>query len=200
MLQELGIKAEFVGIGEHKKAPEQFMWEEPNPVAREDHEDGLRQTEANFVRTVSCGRWITESQLHEEANRGPFTAQEDKQAKLVDRVAFDDELTSVIQTVVGCPIPLQPYRAGAWAPNRFGPRQKIALLYVEGDMINDQSKQIPIVNLNLAGASSLTKTIQQLREDAAVRTGFSESKVQGVLWWLLICFGVNSFCLARRSP
>ncbi|HYQ28621.1 MAG TPA: S49 family peptidase, partial [Polyangiaceae bacterium] len=49
LLEKLGIKADFVRIGDHKSAPESFMRNDATDVARADHIDLLQQIERNFT-------------------------------------------------------------------------------------------------------------------------------------------------------
>ena len=50
LLDKIGVRADFVRVGPHKSAPEQFTNEHAGPVAASDHIDMLRQQEAVFVR------------------------------------------------------------------------------------------------------------------------------------------------------
>src|SRR5262249_12358911 len=60
LLKNIGVNAEFVRIGAHKSAPEQFTNEHASEVAKADQEDLLAQVEAVFARNMALYRNIPE--------------------------------------------------------------------------------------------------------------------------------------------
>ncbi|HEY0467215.1 MAG TPA: S49 family peptidase, partial [Polyangiaceae bacterium] len=106
LLEKLGIKADFVRIGDHKSAPESFMRNDATDVARADHIDLLQQVERNFTLDVSAGRHIDAAELRKRIAKGPFVASEAKFAGLVDGFAFDDQLEDEVSALVGSPVHL----------------------------------------------------------------------------------------------
>ena len=123
LLTKLGVKAEFVRIGAHKSAPEQFENEHASPVAAADHEDFLRNVEAVFVRNLGNGRHMTDERVREVTLHGPYVAQEAKDYHLVDGMAFDDQLQHVAREMVGKPVSLDRYEEPSDAPKAFGSQQ-----------------------------------------------------------------------------
>ncbi|HQY62434.1 MAG TPA: signal peptide peptidase SppA [Polyangiaceae bacterium] len=169
LLDKIGVKAEFVRIGAHKSAPEQLMNRSASDVARADQEDLLRNNEAVFVRNMSLYRHMPEAQIREVTRRGPFVAVEARDAKLVDTLAFDDELDRVTQDVVGRKVNVEKYVEEAVAPLRFGQRNKVGLLYVDGDMIDGRSSTVPLLGMKLCGSYTIAESAKRLREDSSVR-------------------------------
>jgi len=169
LLDKIGVKGDFVRIGPHKTAPEQFTNEHAGPVAREDHIDGLRQVEAVFVRNESLYRHVTEEHVREVTARGPFVASEAREAGLVDGFAYDDELQGVTQSLVGRNVSYVKYEDETRAPPAFGPRDKVAILYLDGDIIDGRSQHIPLLDTRLVGSYSMVDAIEQLRDDPTVR-------------------------------
>lgn len=169
LLDKLGVKAEFVRIGAHKSAPEQFTNTEASRVAREDHEDMLRQIEAVFTRDVAVGRKLSEERVRAMTAKGPFIASEAQEAGFVDGTAFDDEVERVTQEVVGKPIHVEKYEDEVLAPDTFGPRGRVAILYVDGDMIDGRSRKIPILDNKLVGSYTIAETVKALKDDPKVR-------------------------------
>jgi protease-4 len=169
LLDKLGIKADMIRIGPHKTAPEQFTNEHAGPVAAQDHEDMLLQQEAVFVRNLSLYRHMTEDRIREETRKGPFVAEEAKQAGLVDGFAFDDEIEHATRELVGHEINYVEYQEETRAPSTFAGREKIGLLYLEGDIVDGRSQHIPLVDMRLVGSYSMQEQIKKLREDPSVR-------------------------------
>jgi protease-4 len=169
LLSKIGVKAEFVRIGAHKSAPEQFMNEHASDVARADQEDLLANHEAVFARNMALYRGIPEDQFRAISAKGPFVATEARDAKLVDGFAFDDELERVTQDVVGHKVGYQKYTDETLAPETFGPRSKIGILYVDGDIIDGRSRNVPLLGMKLVGSYTIAEAAKKLREDDEIK-------------------------------
>jgi protease-4 len=169
LLQKIGVRAEFVRIGAHKSAPEQFTNEGATDVSRADHEDMLREREAVFVRNMAVGRKMSEQRVRDETAKGPFIAQEAKDAGFIDAFAFDDELERVTREVVGKDVSMEKWSEDDRQPEQFGPREKIAILYLDGDMVDGRSQKIPILDMKLMGSYTIAESIKQIRDDKTIK-------------------------------
>jgi protease-4 len=169
LLHKIGVNAEFVRIGAHKGAPEQFMNEHASDVAKADQEDLLRQHEAVFARNMLLYRNIPEDRFREISAKGPFVATEARDAKLVDGFAFDDELERVTQDVVGRKVAYEKFHEETRAPNHFGPRPRIAVLYIDGDIIDGRSSTVPLLDMKLVGSYTIADTAKQLKDNDDIK-------------------------------
>jgi protease-4 len=169
LLQYLGVKADFVRIGAHKTAPEMFTNEHASDTARADYEDLLRQYEAVFNKNLEIYRKLPPDHLRAVTAKGPFTASEAREAGFVDGYAFDDELERASQDLAGRKVAYEKWEDETRAPSYFGSRDKVAILYVEGDMVDGRSQRIPILDLHLTGSYSIAETVKKLREDDQVK-------------------------------
>lgn len=200
LLDKVGVQADFVRIGPHKSAPEQFTNEHAGPVAHEDYLDILRNQEAVFVRNLSLYRHLSEDRVRELSLRGPFVATEAREAGLVDSFAFDDELERATRELVGRNVSYEKDEVEVAAPSTFGVRGRVALLYLDGDIVDGRSKQIPLLDMRLAGSYSMADTIRELRDDGSVRAVVlriespgGSSLASDVMWRELVL-------LAKRKP
>ena len=169
LLDKIGVKGEFIRIGPHKTAPEQFTNEHAGPVAAADHQEMLQLTESVFVRNLSIYRHLDEERIRTSPRNGPFVAQEAKEAGWVAGFAFDDELEHATKELTHRDISYQKYEPETKAPSTFGSRGKLAILYLDGDIIDGRSQHIPLVDMRLVGSYSMAESIKQLREDSTVR-------------------------------
>jgi len=169
LLDKIGVEGDFVRVGPHKSAPEQFTNEHAGPVANEDHLDMLRQQEAVFVRNLSLYRHMTEERVREVTRTGPFFAEEAHKAGFVDAFAFDDELERTTRELVGHEIPYDKYAETTKAERVFGARPSVAILYMDGDIVDGRSQHIPLVDMRLVGSYSMAESIRELRDDRTVR-------------------------------
>jgi protease-4 len=184
LLKKLGINAEFIRISDHKSAPEQFTNEHASDTARADHEDLLREHEEVFTKDVALGRKMSEERVRQATARGPFIASEAREAGLLDGTAFDDELDRAMRELLGGKtdhnpgvaksdfdsISVEKYADETVAPTMFGNPPKIAILYIEGDMVDGRSSHIPLVDLDFTGSYSVVDTIKAVRDDASIKS------------------------------
>ncbi len=168
LLDKIGVRGDFIRIGPHKTAPEQFTNEHAGPVAAADHQDLLAQQEAVFVRNLALYRHMTDERVREETRKGPFVAIEAQAAGLVDGFAYDDELERATKELVGRNVSYLPYENETTAPETFAARGKVALLYLDGDIVDGRSQRIPLIDMRLVGSYSMADTIRELRDDPSV--------------------------------
>ncbi|MGO9712055.1 MAG: signal peptide peptidase SppA [Polyangiaceae bacterium] len=170
LLEKLGIKGDFVRISPHKSAPEMYTNTQAGEVARADHEDLLRENETIFMKDVAQGRHLTLEQVRAAAEHGMTLPEEARDAKLVDQLAFDDEIERATQDMVGSPISYERYNPDVVAPAKFGTRQKVAILYIDGDIVDGRSQHIPLLDISLVGSYSVAETVKALRDDDDIRS------------------------------
>jgi len=189
LMDKLGIRADFVRIGEHKSAPEAFMREGASDVARADKIDLLQQYEKYFTLGVAAGRKIDPLELRKRIAGGPFIAKEAKDAGLVDGFAFDDEIEKRTSEMVGWDLPLVDDERAPRKTGAFGTTPGIALIYVDGDMVDGRSRAFPIIGLRLAGSYTIAEAIKQAREDPRIKavvlrvdTGGGSAMAADVIW------------------
>jgi protease IV len=189
LLEKLGIKADFVRIGAHKSAPESFTRTGASDVARDDKIDLLQQHEKQLTLGIAHGRKLTAQQVRERIAKGPFVAIEAKTAGFVDGYAFDDELEAQASILLGQPARLIDDNRGVIAPRFNGANAGIALIYVEGDMVDGRSQTIPLLGMKLAGSYTIAESIKKARENPLigavvlrVETGGGSAMAADVIW------------------
>jgi len=168
LLDKLGIRAQFVRIGAHKSAPESFTRDGASDVARADHIDLLRELEDVFYTDFGGGRRLQRDALAATFAHGPFVAREAIDAHLVDGTAFDDELGQVVDEAVGRHVRLRDEPRPPAAPPRFGASRGVAIVYVDGDMIDGKSRDVPLIGTRLVGSYTIAKTLKDAREDPTI--------------------------------
>ncbi len=170
LLDKLGVKTDFVRVSAHKSAPEQFTNNEASEVARADHEDLLRENEAIFTKDVAMGRHLTMEQVRAISDHGIALPEEARASNLVDQLAFDDEIERATQDMDGSSIRYEKYENEIEAPAKIGPQDKVAVLYVDGDIVDGRSSHIPLIDMKLVGSYSVADTVKELRDDPTVKS------------------------------
>ena len=169
LLKKLGVRSDFVRIGAHKGAAEQFTREGGTEVARADHQSLLAEYEKVYLHDVGGGRRIPEAELRRRLARGPFIASEARDAGLVDVLAFDDEIDRVVEELMGRRVTIADDQGADGAPVRWGDLPKVAVVYLSGDMVDGESQNIPFVGIKLAGSYTIARALKRAREDASVK-------------------------------
>lgn len=168
LLGKIGVRADFVRIGAHKSAPERLTRDSASDTARADTIDLLQQHERQFVEGVGTGRRIGYAELRKRIASGPFIAAEAKTAGLVDGYAFDDQLQDEIGNLIGGDTVLVDDKRAPRAPERFAEGKRVALVYVDGDMVDGRSQTIPLLGERLVGSYTIAETLKSVREDPSV--------------------------------
>ncbi|MGC4093569.1 MAG: signal peptide peptidase SppA [Polyangiaceae bacterium] len=189
LLENLGVRADFVRIGSHKSAPEAFMRDSASEVGRADKIDMLQQFEWQFTAGVAAGRHIEPQQLRARIASGPFIADEAKQAGLVDELVYDDQVEASVAKALGGPVALRDDKRVPWAPKTFGATRGIAMVYVDGDMVDGRSQTIPLLGMKLVGSYTIADSIKQARDNPMaaalvlrVESGGGSALAADVIW------------------
>lgn len=169
LLKKLGVRADFVRIGAHKLAAEQFTRESGTEIARQDHQELLAQYEQVYLNDVGGGRRIPAAELKRRLASGPFLASEAKAAGLIDTLAYDDEIDRVVEEVVGRGAKIADDDAGARMRTYWADTPKVAVIYLSGDMIDGESQSIPVIGIKLAGSQTIARALKRARDDSSVR-------------------------------
>lgn len=168
-LDKLGVKADFVRIGAHKSAAEQFTLEGATDVSRADKQDLVDEIEDVMLHDIGGGRKISRAKLKETISKGPFLATEAKEAGLVDNLVYPDELNRFAEDFMGGPTTVLKTLPVTEAPRRWGRDEKIAIVYLSGDMVDGESQYIPYLNIRLAGSRTIGAALKAARDDSSVK-------------------------------
>jgi protease-4 len=169
IMQKLGVGADFVRIGAHKAAPEQFTNASASETARADRVDFMQQLERHFTEGVSIGRNLSFEQVRASVGRGPFTSEQAKTEGFVDRLVFEDELEREVRDVTGRNQPLLKDQRAPRVKNTFGQSGAIAVVYVDGDIIDGRNRTIPLLGTDLVGSYTIAETLKSLRDDNRIK-------------------------------
>jgi protease IV len=165
LLDKLGIKADFVRIGDHKSAPESFMREGPTDVARKDSQQLLDAINHQVVSGIAAGRHLPVAQVAERIAKGPFVSSEAKGAGLVDQYAYSDQIEEEVAKMLGHSVLMVDEPLAQRESPHFNAVRKVALLYIEGDMVDGKSQTIPLFGAKMVGSATIGETLRQLRSD-----------------------------------
>lgn len=94
-LDKFGVGVQVTRVGKYKSAVEPFLRKELSPENRQQTQELLSDIWGEYVRSVSPSRNLSSSQIGQIVNtQGILIAEEAKQQKLVDQVAYFDEVVA----------------------------------------------------------------------------------------------------------
>ncbi|MGI8906689.1 MAG: signal peptide peptidase SppA [Candidatus Sumerlaeaceae bacterium] len=92
LLHKVGVNAEVVHVGQYKSYGETFTNEDFTTPARQNMTEIVEDIYKQMVDTISTDRKLTRDEAIAAINRGPANPEEAKQSRLVDRVAYAEEV------------------------------------------------------------------------------------------------------------
>lgn len=166
VFDKLGVKAEFERIEEYKSAPEAFTRTGPTEPARRMRAalyDSLLDT---MVADIAASRGLDAAAVLRLMDDGPYTAGDLQGSPLVDKIATPKELGAILVEELGgrYPVGAEPReRADRWS------YPKVAVIHVEGDIVDGKSQTMPIIGRRSAGSETVIGAIAAARADPSVK-------------------------------
>ena len=176
-LDRLGIRAQFSHIAEYKTATHRFLYPKMTPPQREMLDTVLSTTFAHLIAVVAEARGVAETSVEEAIDVGLMTAMEAQGRKLIDLVAFEDELPRVLAQD-GRPARLIPWLLASRRvrkPVRWRSRHRgaIAVVQVLGAIVPGESRDLPVplplLGHQLTGHESMARTLRAAERARGVR-------------------------------
>lgn len=169
LLSKLGAKAEFVRIAEYKSVPETY--ERTGPTPPSDRQRRLMHTDVwnHVLRVIAQDRGQDPRSVKRWIDAAPLRPERAQRDGVVDRLAFPDELDEALENLLGRKVRIASPPDQSFHRHDFGPRPRVAVLVIEGDVSDSKSFEIPFIGRKVAGSVTLTKEIERLREDKNVK-------------------------------
>ncbi|HEY9599510.1 MAG TPA: S49 family peptidase, partial [Cyanophyceae cyanobacterium] len=149
-LEKFGVGVQVIRVGKYKSAVEPFILKKLSPENRQQTQVLLSRLWVGFLTTVSKNRKISPQQLQAIANnQGELMAPEALQQRLIDKVAYFDEVVADLKKMTGSDVDDKSFRqislntyAKAEAPssNKRSSRNKIAVVYAEGEIVDGEGE------------------------------------------------------------
>ncbi|MGZ3452398.1 MAG: signal peptide peptidase SppA [Polyangiales bacterium] len=168
VLHKIGIEPDFLRIKEHKSAPEAFVRDGPTPVSAQDQAEFLAGVEDVYLTRIAAGRRLPRELVKKNIADGPFVADEAVSAGFADGKAFDDEVDNWIKKEVG-PVRVEDEKSDPVAPKAFGKQPHIAVIYIDGDIVDGRSQHVPLLGTRLVGSYTIQEALEHARLDSSIK-------------------------------
>jgi protease IV len=169
-LDLIGVSPEFDHREEFKTAMNSLTETKMTPPHREEVDALLSSIAGQVVHGIAQGRQLPESAVHDAIDRGPLLADEARDAKLIDRLAYRDEVLAEARAHAGSGAELTSlatYLDRAGRPNREG--ATIAVIYGSGLIERSASSDNPLTGSNVMAANEISRAFRAAVRDSAVR-------------------------------
>lgn len=189
VLAKLGVQVEVVRIAEYKTAGESFTESGPTAPEREQQAAILSDTYGQIVRDVARGRGMSPAKVRELFDDSPHAPEVALGATLVDEIVFRDQLLPRISDVLGAEVEFKRFADTRHDTPTWSDAPYVAVVLVEGTIIDGTSRFIPLVGLRFVGGDTIAKTLRELRDDTAckgivlrVNSGGGSALASDVMW------------------
>ena len=172
-LQKYGIGVQVIRVGKYKSAVEPFILKKLSPENRQQTQTLLSNLWGEYLSTVGKSRKINPQQLQAIANnQGKLMASEALTQRLVDKVAYQDEVVTDLKKLTGSSekdFSFRQIRLTTYAKvrnkdtNNRTSGNKIALVYAEGEIVNG------LGGVQQVGGDSFARQFRRLRQDEDVK-------------------------------
>lgn len=108
-LDKIGVEAEAVSAGKYKSAPRTFTATEPSPEELEVENALLDEAYNALVEMIAAGRSMDKEALKAVIDKGGLTSQMALDAKIIDGLAYEDELAAKAEELAGRPVSLDDH-------------------------------------------------------------------------------------------
>ena len=166
MLDKLKVVPEFYHIAEYKTYANQYMEKKYTAAHREMADSLMRSTYGQYVADVAAARKLDRAKVEELVASGPFDSQEALDGKLVDRLAYYDEVQKFFRDRTGEWKPVDLARYVKQIRNSGG--ERIAVVVASGDILVGQSEWTPMSGF-IMGSDSVAADLRRAREDRSIK-------------------------------
>lgn len=167
-LASLGLRADFIRIGEYKSAPEQLSNHQLSEAGLRADTELLDDSFSRLLGDLANDMSITRDAAHALVDNGPYVTREALEHHVVDAEADELHMGAELAQAFGGDFPRRasfPHEMHTqWA--RGG---RIAIVLIDGDIVDGSNVDIPLLDIHMTGGRTVARTIEQLAADPTVR-------------------------------
>ena len=172
VLARIGISAEAVSAGRYKSAPRTFTHSEPSPEEIEVENALLDGVYSALVDGLATGRDLTPDEVKAIIDLGGLSAQEALDKKLVDSLAYADEVPFLVGALAGRPGERvqgeEDFINAQIKTDRWDVPQRIAIVPITGSIQMGRASRSLLGGEGGAGADDIVDAITAAADDPGV--------------------------------
>jgi protease-4 len=173
-LDKLGIYPDIYQIGKYKSAGDMFTQKQMTDAHREYINSLLDDLFNRYVQTIADARHKTPDEVKALIDNAPYSAEQAKQAGLIDEVAYHDEVEKQMKAMLGYKDTdtFMPVRAEYRdvSPESLGLNEgeRIAVIYATGEIGSGRSENSPSGDQSI-GSDTLSKAVTDAAADKSIK-------------------------------
>jgi protease-4 len=191
LLDKLGIQADFLQIGDFKGAAEPLTRSSMSPEFRQQYEAVINDYYEHIVESIAKDRQLEPQAVKKLIDVGMFTAEQARQAKLIDRVAYEDQWSDELKKELGADeiawqrnygktqsgadlsgmagmMKFMEMLMGGDAKAATSKNDKIAVVYIVGPIMTGEST-LSFLSGETIGSDTIVRALRQAEGDAKVK-------------------------------
>ncbi len=167
-LRDVGVRADFVRIGDYKSAPEQLTQNQLSEPARAEVRELLDDVHDRTLQDLAADLKVTPARVAEIMDDGPQLASQALADKLVQsavdesRMRDGDESSPLGGRIVVDELPKR-------APSDWNRGPEIGVVIVDGAIVDGDSTDIPFLGVHMTGGRTIVQTLDAMAADPLVR-------------------------------
>ncbi len=169
-LDKLGVKAEFFRVGAYKNAPDIFTRSEMSSEQREVQNALLDDLFGRYLARIEEKRHLEGGKLKALLDKGILKPQEARDGGLLDGLVYPDQLEEEAGKLLGGRVFLEKTSIDppVVREQRWGPKARIAVVRVEGNILRGEGRRDPFGAVKIAGSTPIARRIREAADDPRV--------------------------------
>jgi protease-4 len=160
---KIGVEAQFVAMGKYKNAPNQYTEKKFTAAHREQMEALVGGLYREYIAAVAKSRKKTEKEIESLISAGPYDSSSALEAGLVDKLEYPEE---ALEAAGDTHRHLGDFRDPGGA---FDTRPKIALIFVDGEILSGESQEGGVSSGTVAGSDTIAEALRNAASDDSVK-------------------------------
>lgn len=170
LLDKLGVEVEFIRVGQYKTGLESYTSEQPSDPTKEQLTAVQDDDFKRYMEHLIKGRHLEQPQVDKILAKGLLTAREAKDSGLVDDVGYRDQVPEMAAKLMQKnTVDLDDIEHLDLHDKSWESRDKIAVIYVSGSIVDGQSGNDLLMREQFSGAASVVAQIAKARQDQRVK-------------------------------
>ncbi len=196
LLDKVGVRFEEVKKGQYKSFGESFTRNQMSDAARENIISLLKDLNQQFINDIATDRNIPVQEVEQCIASGMFTPQQAQAKGFVDEVARPLDVMQrlgVERYGVSYLVTCDNYIEEKMFVYEWGQKPKIAVIYVEGNIIRGQSKEDGFITPTMIGDINYQKYLTKVFSDRDVKavvirinSGGGSAIASDLMWHTLV--------------
>ncbi len=163
LLDDIGIRAEFIRIGDYKSAPESFVRESPSEASLRQTNAYLDQLFESIVDGLSDGLNKSGDAIREMIDSVPHLPHRAVERGFVDDVVYPDEVHAKLRDTYDAVASIDDsYVTASTGNERWNSPAEIAVIHIDGSIIRGQSGRAPLIGQTVTGHKTIRNTVNTL--------------------------------------